>query len=39
MRKNLNIWKKIFDGIKNERQAFCGPHTVQIDLTDKCNNT
>jgi len=39
MRKDLDIRKRIFKGIENERQAFCGPHTVQIDLTDKCNNT
>lgn len=33
------MWQKIFRGIENGRQAFCGPHTVQIDLTDRCNNT
>ncbi|MBU1853423.1 MAG: radical SAM protein [Candidatus Omnitrophica bacterium] len=35
----MNIWQEIFRGIENEKQAFCGPHTVQIDLTDRCNNT
>ena len=25
-------------GIENGRKAFSGPHTVQIDLTDRCNN-
>ncbi len=39
MRKDVNFWKLISDGIRNGRKAFCGPHTVQIDLTDKCNNT
>ncbi|MFH1245228.1 MAG: radical SAM protein, partial [Candidatus Omnitrophota bacterium] len=34
-----DIWPKIFKGIENGKQAFCGPHTVQIDLTDRCNNT
>lgn len=32
------MWKNIFKGIEKGREAFCGPHTVQIDLTDKCNN-
>ena len=38
MRKS-DIWQEIFRGIENGRRPFCGPHTVQIDLTDKCNNT
>ncbi|MBL7069184.1 MAG: radical SAM protein [Candidatus Omnitrophica bacterium] len=28
----------MMDGIKNGRKAFRGPHTAQIDLTDRCNN-
>jgi len=28
----------IFKGIKDEASAFCGPKTVQIDLTGKCNS-
>ncbi|MFH1519733.1 MAG: radical SAM protein [Candidatus Omnitrophota bacterium] len=39
MREDINIWKRISAGIKDGRKAFCGPHTVQIDLTDKCNST
>ncbi len=39
MSKKKNIWPLIFKGIENQRWAFCGPHTVQIDLTDRCNNT
>lgn len=39
MKINLGVWKKISEGIRNGKQAFCGPHIVQIDLTDKCNNT
>jgi len=35
----MNIWEEIFKGIGDERHAFCGPHTVQIDLTDRCNNS
>ncbi len=38
MRKDLYDWRRMFKGIRDERRAFCGPHTVQIDLTDKCNN-
>ena len=34
----MDVWQNIFKGIENEKKAFCGPHTVQIDLTDKCNN-
>ncbi len=34
-----DIWQGIFKGAENGRRQFCGPHTVQIDLTDKCNNT
>ena len=30
---------KIVKGIKHSNRAFCGPHTVQIDLTDRCNNS
>ena len=26
-------------GIAHQEKAFSGPHTVQIDLTDKCNNS
>ncbi len=36
--KNKFSWKKICKGIEDGKHAFCGPHTVQIDLTDKCNN-
>jgi len=39
MKKDADIWKRISHGIKDGRKAFCGPHTVQIDLTDKCNST
>lgn len=39
MRKDSNIWQEIFRGIEDGKRAFHGPHTVQIDLTDKCNNT
>ena len=39
MKKNLDMWQKIFKGIEDGKRAFSGPHTVQIDLTDKCNNT
>jgi len=38
MGKELLIDKKIFHGINDGRKAYCGPHTVQIDLTDRCNN-
>ena len=37
--KNKFSWKKICKGIEDEKRAFCGPHTVQIDLTDKCNSS
>ena len=39
MKKNSAMWKRISDGIGNGKKAFRGPHIVQIDLTDKCNNT
>lgn len=35
---SAGIWPDTFMGVENGREAFCGPHTVQIDLTDKCNN-
>ncbi|MBU0759262.1 MAG: radical SAM protein [Candidatus Omnitrophica bacterium] len=34
-----DIWPRIFKGITRENKTFCGPHTVQIDLTDICNNS
>lgn len=34
-----NINPLILEGIKNGKSAFCGPKTVQIDLTGKCNNS
>lgn len=37
MTKKINIWQKIFKGIEDGNQVFCGPHTAQIDLTDNCN--
>ncbi|NQT28457.1 MAG: radical SAM protein, partial [Candidatus Omnitrophica bacterium] len=39
MKKNSGTWKRISDGIGDGKKAFRGPHIVQIDLTDKCNNT
>ncbi|MFC1709627.1 radical SAM protein [Candidatus Omnitrophota bacterium] len=35
----MNIWKKILKGVETSGKAFCGPHTVQIDLTDWCNSS
>ncbi|MBU1912025.1 MAG: radical SAM protein, partial [Candidatus Omnitrophica bacterium] len=35
----MKIWEQMFKGIGDERRAFCGPYTVQIDLTDKCNSS
>ena len=29
----------IAKGVNNGRKAFRGPYTVQIDLTDRCNNS
>ncbi|MBN2120950.1 MAG: radical SAM protein [Candidatus Omnitrophica bacterium] len=34
----FNIWEKILEGVSDGRKAYCGPHTAQIDLTDRCNN-
>ncbi len=39
MRADLDTWRRMSDGIKDERRSFHGPHTVQVDLTDECNNT
>ena len=39
MKRVLGNQQKIFRGIEDEKQAFSGPRTVQIDLTDRCNNT
>ena len=39
MEYTTEYWDKVIKGVKNGKQAFCGPHTVQIDLTDKCNNS
>ena len=39
MKKDLHLWQRIFRGVVDGRKAFIGPHTAQIDLTDKCNNT
>lgn len=38
MGKESVINEKIFQGIEDGRKAYCRPHTVQIDLTDRCNN-
>ena len=34
-----DIPKDILKGIEDGWKAFCGPYTVQIDLTDKCNSS
>ena len=31
--------RNIIKGIRDGKHAFCGPYTVQIDLTDKCNSS
>ena len=33
------MWKKILKGIVVSERAFCGPRIVQLDLTDRCNNS
>lgn len=38
MDKRLVVDEKIFQGIEDGTRAYRGPDTVQIDLTDKCNN-
>jgi len=38
MTRNSYIWPSIFQGIEDGKKAFSGPHTAQIDLTDRCNN-
>ena len=39
MSNNLVTQQAVLRGIEDGKRAYCGPHTVQIDLTDKCNNT
>ncbi|MCF7907307.1 MAG: radical SAM protein [Candidatus Omnitrophica bacterium] len=39
MKNYLVTWDKICKGITKQKKIFCGPHTVQIDLTDKCNSS
>lgn len=39
MSKDVNFWRQISTGIEDGKRSYCGPHTVQIDLTDKCNST
>jgi len=38
VKEDLGINQLIRSGIEDGRKAFCGPHAVQLDLTDRCNN-
>jgi MoaA/NifB/PqqE/SkfB family radical SAM enzyme len=34
----MEYWDKLFAAIEEGTGRLCGPHTLQIDLTDRCNN-